>query len=301
MLDDKKDDIFLSRWINGELSEKELNEFRSHPEYTHYKKIITGVDALHPKQYDIEKELADLKSKRNFKKSSSTIKLWPFVAAAASIVIIFGLFLFTPDISYHTNYGETLTVTLPDGSEMTLNAKSTASFDESNWDTQRNITLEGEAFFKVQKGSKFTVTTANGEVSVLGTQFSVHSQKSLFQVHCFEGKVSVASHKEHTILSAGIAFRRLDKNSEKWKFSTSIPSWLTNTSSFKNIPIQYVFAELEEQYNIIIVDDNVKLNKHTFTGTFPNNNLQVALRTVCNTLGIEYTISQDRKTVVLKK
>ncbi|MEW7291342.1 FecR family protein [Aquimarina sp. 2304DJ70-9] len=304
MLDDKKDDIFLSRWINGELSEEELREFQSHPEYEHYEKIMAGADALDLKNYDVDKELVSLKSKRNAgvtKKSTSTIKLWPYVAVAASIAVILGLFLFNSDQSFSTDYGEQLAVSLPDGSEMILNAKSEAIFDQKNWDTNRLVTLEGEAYFKVKKGSKFTVTTKNGDVSVLGTQFNVQSQNSFFEVRCFEGKVSVVNNKNKEILTAGKAFRNLEsRTSENWTFEAQQPSWLTNTSSFRSIPIKYVFKELEEQYNVKIKSPSIDLET-IYTGTFPNNNQEVALRTVFSTLGITYSLSQDGKTIVLEK
>ncbi len=300
MLDDKKDDIFLSRWINGELSEKELREFQAHPEYEHYAKIMAGADALDLKDYDGEKELIKLKSKRNDKKPGSVIKLWPYFAAAASIAIILGIFLFNPNQSITADYGEKLAVTLPDGSEMILNAKSNAIFDKGNWEKNRLVTLEGEAFFKVKKGSKFTVATKNGEVSVLGTQFSVHSQNSLFEVNCFEGKVSVVNKGHNEILTAGKAYRNLGNTPENWTFNTLEPSWLSNTSSFRSIPIHYVFKELEEQYNIQIEQENLDLG-YKYTGTFPNDNIDVALKTVFSTLGIDYSLSQDGKTVVLEK
>ncbi len=304
MLNDKKDDIFLSRWINGELSAEELREFQSHPEYEYYVKIMAGADALDLKDYDVEKELETIKSKRShkkIKKSGSVIKLWPYVAAAASIAIILGLFLFNSNQSYTANYGEQLAVTLPDGSEMILNAKSEASFNEDNWQENRTVTLEGEAFFKVKKGSKFTVTTKNGEVSVLGTQFNVQSQNTYFEVACFEGKVSVAHNTSKEILTAGKAYRNLGNDApEAWTFEAQEPSWITKTSSFRSVPIKYVFKELQEQYDLQIdakgIDQSV-----IYTGTFPNDNIEVALTTVFSTLGIEYSLTKDGKTVVLEK
>ncbi|MCK8522783.1 FecR family protein [Aquimarina sp. D1M17] len=303
MLGDKKDDIFLSRWINGELSEQELEEFRTHPEYDHYVKIMTGADALDLRDYDIEKELQSLKSKKSSqapKKIGKTIKLWPVIGIAASIAIIIGVFLYNPNSSFVTEYGETLSVQLPDGSEMILNAKSKASFNQENWKNTRLVSLEGEAFFKVKKGSKFTVETTNGEVSVLGTQFNVQSQNSFFEVNCYEGKVSVVNRANTAILTAGKAYRNIGSSAEKWTFTGEQPTWLTYTSSFKSIPIEYVFKELEKQYNIQIKTSNTDL-KTIYTGTFPNNDLEVALRTVFSTLGMDYNLSKDRKTVVLEK
>ncbi|GGX23256.1 FecR family protein [Aquimarina muelleri] len=304
MLNDKKDDIFLSRWMNKELSKEEIQEFKLHPEYKHYIKIIAGADALDLKKYDIEKELSNLKSKKQDpikNKPNLVIKFLPYLTIAASIVIILGIFLFNPNTSFHSNYGEQLTVTLPDGSEMILNAKSTASFNTKKWKENRILVLDGEAFFKVKKGSKFTVNTKNGKISVLGTQFNVQSQNDFFEVTCYEGKVTIAYQKQVEILTAGKGYRNLKNIQPKsWSFIDTTPSWLSNTSSFKSIPLKYVFKELEEQYNLQIKTVNIDLET-IYTGTFPNNNKDIALKTVFNTLGIEYRISQDDgKTVILE-
>ncbi len=303
MFEDKKDDIFLSRWINGELSPEELHEFQSHPEYEYYMKIMAGADALDLKAYDIDTALNTIKSKRNTSSQKNTkpvIKLLPYFAAAASIVIVFGLFLFNSNDSFTTSFGEQLAVTLPDGSEMILNARSEASFDKNNWDTNRTVSLDGEAYFKVKKGSTFTVTTTNGEVAVLGTEFNVQSQSSFFEAVCYEGKVSVNSKQDNIILTAGKGYRKIARHSsENLTFEAQAPSWITNTSSFRSVPLRYVFKELEDQYNITINTKSIDTGI-IYTGTFPNNNIDVALKTVFSTLGLQYQLLQDGKTVVVE-
>lgn len=302
MLDNKNDDIFLSRWINGELSPEELHEFQSHPEYKHYAKIKAGADALDLSEYDIDTALNTIKSGKQTSIDSNqrpVIKLWPYVAVAASIAIIFGLFFFNTNDSISSTYGEQLAVTLPDGSEMILNAKSEASFDKDDWENNRTVSLDGEAYFKVKKGSTFTVNTKNGNVTVLGTEFSIDSQASLFKAVCFEGKVRVQNGKEQIILTAGKGYRKIAKSaSENWVFEALEPSWINNISSFRSVPVKYVFKELEEQYNINIETKQLDTSI-IYTGTFPNNDIDVALKTVFSTLGLQYQLLQDNKTVVL--
>ncbi|MHA7058022.1 FecR family protein [Aquimarina sp. M1] len=303
MLDDKKDDIFLSRWINDELSSEELIDFKSHKEYYHYRKIKEGADALDLTAYDIDTALQKIKSKRTITSEKNTklvIRLWPYLAAAASIALIFGLFFFKSNESFTTSYGEQLTVTLPDGSEMILNAKSEAVFDKDNWKNNRTVSLTGEAYFKVKKGSTFTVITTNGEISVLGTEFNVQSNDSFFEAVCYEGKVRVSSGEENTVLTAGKGFRKIARTaSENWTFEALGPSWITHTSSFRSVPLRFVFNELEEQYHININAKGIDTGI-IYTGTFPNNDIEVALKTVFSTLGLQYELLQDRKTVVVE-
>ena len=183
---------------------------------------------------------------------------------------------------------------------MMLNAKSQASFDAENWDANRSVTLSGEAYFKVKKGSRFTVTTQNGEVSVLGTEFNVQSQDAFFETVCYEGKVRVVSHNEETVLTKGKAYRNISENpSEQWAFEEIKPSWVDHNSSFKSVPLHYVFAELEDQYDIKVKTAGIDTNL-IYTGTFPNDDLKVALKTVFSSFNMQYTLLEDGKTVVLK-
>lgn len=302
MFEDKDDEIFLARWINNELSTEELEKFKQHPDFEQYKKIKIASDHLDVREYDIDTALGAVKNKtaKTIKKSSPVIKLYPYIAVAASLAIILTLFFYNPNENFETAVGEKVTVTLPDGSEMILNADSKASFNEKNWDTERTVSLEGEAFFKVQKGKKFTVNTNNGKVWVLGTEFTVQSFNTFFEVSCFEGKVRVVDSDNQRILTPGMMYRNIDNKVEDITFEEAEPSWKNNSTTLKSVPFKYVIKKLEQHYAIEVKANTVDLNT-IYTGTFPNDNKEVALKTVFSTLGIAYSISEDGKTVVLEQ
>jgi len=92
-----------------------------------------------------------------------------------------------------TAIGEISNYTLPDGSKLTVNAKSSVrvAFNRK----QRQIFLEhGEAFFEVQRDAKpFVVTAGARSVVVTGTKFDVKldSYRSGLQVAVVEGHVNV--------------------------------------------------------------------------------------------------------------
>ncbi|UWX55627.1 FecR family protein [Maribacter litopenaei] len=137
-----------------------------------------------------------------------------------------------------------------DNSEILLNAESTLSYNEKNWDSNRAIKLEGEAYFKVAKGKKFTVTTSQGTISVLGTQFNVENRNGFFEVTCYEGLVSVIFNNEEFKLPAGNS--AIAVNGQLKRSQVEIngqPSWVNKESSFKSLPLKYVLAELQRQYN----------------------------------------------------
>ena len=300
------DDTFLARWMNNELTSEELEEFKSSPDFLLYEKIVTKSTELRPPTFHKNQTFKNIQAKiqqKNNIKETTVRKLIPnwVYGMVASIALLFGIFYFlNQPTNYTTTFGEQLAVTLPDNSEVLLNAKSSIHFSKRNWETNRNVTLTGEAYFKVAKGSDFTVQTSEGKVTVLGTKFTVKAHEKFFEVFCFEGKVQAQTLKSESVLTQGKAFRKVaDSLPENWTFIAQEPSWKNGESSFKSTPLYTVILDLENQYNIKI--DASKINtKQKFTGSFTHKNLQVALQTVFVPMKIGVTFTNE-KTILLVK
>ena len=288
----KEEESFLAKWLDGTISDLTLKELVSEQDFIDYKKIKSGLELLDELNRPVATSFNALNNsihkKRNFKHSQATFK-WGLSIAASILVVLGCYFAFNfEEITYKTSYAEQKTINLPDGSEVVLNAKSVINFNEKDWLNNRTILLKGEAFFKVKKGSTFSVQTSNGLVRVLGTQFNVKDTDTFFEVVCYEGKVSVTNNKKEYVLSPGNAIRKVDgKDSEKHNKENSLPSWLNGESSFVSVPLKYVILELEKQYNIEIdahrIDDSI-----IFTGSFSNKDLKLALVSVFKTMDIQY-------------
>lgn len=297
------DDTFLARWLNKELTEEEQLAFEKTPEFNEYTKIIGKMEQFEAPIFDTNKVFEGIKNKTQ--KKAKVRKLIPnwVSAVAASVAIIFGIFFFLDsDTTYETSYGEQLAVVLPDGSEVMLNAKSILSLDEEDWkEGNRNLSLEGEGYFKVQKGSKFSVETSSGTVSVLGTQFNVKKLDKLFEVRCFEGKVSVVNTTDSEILTPGKGYRKLtNKTSVKINFEDISPSWISGESVFEATSLDIIFKELEVQYNVSFDLNKIDTNQ-LYSGGFTNKNLEVALQTVCLPMQLKYKIEDNTKIIVTNK
>ena len=113
------------------------------------------------------------------------------VAASLLIgVIALSVYFFRmlPTNTYRTAFGEIRTLTLPDGSEVTLNGNSSITYAG-----ERELWLEGEAYFKVQHTAdhqRFRVHLADTlSIEVVGTQFNVHRRPSGTEVALVEGKI----------------------------------------------------------------------------------------------------------------
>lgn len=299
------DHPFLAKWLNNELNESERLSFEQSEEFNKYNRIITAVDQLERPDFNKREILQEINEKIQTSSKTKVIKLIPnwFWGAAASILILLGVSYFMLDstIQHSTGYGQELSLFLPDGSEVILNTKSNLSYEKDDWKNNRIVFLEGEAFFKVQKGSNFTVETNTGKVEVLGTQFTVNTYDNFFEVQCMEGKVRATNtHKMQVILNKGKAFRSIDQNTEQWEVSEHEPSWLSGETSFTNTPLITVIRSLEKRFNITFENSGVNLNQR-FTGSYNNKNIELALKTIFVPMEISYTFKNENNIILVKE
>lgn len=290
---------YLAKWLNNELSEAELAEFKNSEEFASYQRIIDASNDLKSPEFSADKALDAIQNKQVLS-DTTVIQLNPFkrflrVSAAVAILLI-GTYFYVNSLNeqVQTEYAENKEIILPDSSEVLLNADSQIVYSKSNWEDNRNITLKGEAFFKVAKGKRFTVTTDAGEVAVLGTQFNVENRKGFFEVTCFEGLVSVSFNGKETKIPAGNSFIALDGEIISRKVPTAnTPSWVNAESSFKSIPLKYVLDEFQRQHNIKVETKNIDMDL-LYTGSFSNTDANLALRSICTPSRIKFKLEGDK-------
>ncbi|MCE2612893.1 FecR family protein [Flavobacteriaceae bacterium D16] len=296
---------YLAKWLNNELSDEERRQFEESEEFASYQKLIDASGKLSAPEFDVEKALADLQQRKG-NSGGQVIRLNSFqrfirvAAAVAAIAVLSIYFLSSNDTSVRTDFAERGEVVLPDNSEIILNAGSEITYSEENWEKERSLNLKGEAFFKVAKGEKFQVTTAEGTVTVLGTQFNVENRNGYFEVSCFEGLVSVSYKGEETQLAAGDAFlairgQVIPANSP----SGSVPVWMLDESSFKSTPLTYVLDELERQFDLEVTTQDVNLDQ-LYTGSFSNTNLNLALESISAPSNLKFTIEGKQVLIYAK-
>tara|TARA_R110002072_G_scaffold135791_5_gene277493 strand:- start:2138 stop:3040 length:903 start_codon:yes stop_codon:yes gene_type:complete len=291
----------LHKYLNNEITEAELEQLKATDIFRDYIQISEFTSNLQAPAFDKESAWKQLSKK--VKKESKVISLFNYKSLlkyAAVLALIVTGFL------YVTNLSTTLTAplaekksfTLPDQSEVVLNAGSKIKYSKKSWDKQRTLTLDGEAYFKVAKGETFDVNTTQGVVSVLGTQFNVQSRGTHFHVTCYEGKVAVVFNTTNIQLSAGdsVIIEEGEIISQQ-KVSTLQPGWMFDESSFENKPLWWVIEELQRQYKVTVTFENIDKNTR-FTGAFTHTNLDAALKTICMPMGLTYTINQNGNVLI---
>jgi transmembrane sensor len=293
-------EYLIKRWLDNELTVAEESTFKNLEEY----KFLTALtkDLKEAKlQFNYNEELAfsKLKDKIAIKKGKKTkIVSLKFITRIASIFIL-GLsilFYFTNKKTITTQIGETKVYILPDSSRVTVDALSNIKLKRFNWD--RNIALNGEAYFEVKKGKKFIVNTKQGSIRVLGTKFNIIERKDYFEIICYEGSVLVTANNREKILKPGESYLVIEKKIiETKKLQKNISNWINNKSFFRKTPIKYVLKEFERHYNIKIIA-NFNTNE-LFTGSFIHDNKKLALKTI--TLPLNLNISSTKKSITLSK
>jgi len=244
-----------------------------------------------------------------FTEKSIRMNRWPrFMAAAASLLIfaVAGYFLskdYFLYTTYTTPYGMTRNILLEDGSEITLNANSTLKVSKDLMDAAvREVWLEGEGFFEVAKRPnhvRFEVHTDNLDIEVLGTKFNVNNRRGNTEVVLDEGSVKLTAPLQHaapvymkpgdyvSLATTDTTFHRKVVAPEKHN------AWQTNKLIFEDTPLRVVAEKLEDYYGVKIKISNQDIAGREVTGTLPNNDLGVVLKSLSTSHKLEIIREKD--------
>ena len=298
-----KKNRLLAKWLNNDLSEDELAEFKASPDFEKYQKIKNYTDHLEVGDLDENAMLSNILSQQKVAPKVVPLdKKWIFRAAALFVLalgITFAMKFFVPQTET-ANFGEKTVFSLPDNSEVVLNSGSEIHYRKWNWHNNRKLELKGEAYFRVAKGRRFEVHTNLGKVSVLGTQFNVKTRKNRFDVICYEGRVKVNYKNNQILLTHGQGVSFENGKQTNIKVSSLKPEWTENQICFYSENIRTLLDEVERQYNITIelkTKDTISL----FTGKLPSDNLDVALQIISTTYHLEAKKVSKNKIILGEK
>jgi len=295
-------DNLIQKWLSGALNDSEKQAFNQLDDARFNEFIIENAKLFKASNTSQIDDFNLFKNRYNSQKIVVKKLNWfnPLLKIASVVVVALGLyfaFLYHPETLVETLASEKTQVELPDQSMVELNAKSSIAYQSKSWHKNRALKLSGEAYFKVAKGKTFDVTTSQGVVTVVGTQFNVKQRDNYFEVVCFEGIVKVTSNAITRQLLAGDTFKILNGTFSEGKTKAEVPKWTHNMSDFDAFPFGEVLAELERQYNKQITFENIDTNR-LFTGSFPHNNLENALIAITQPMQLTYEISPSNSIVI---
>ena len=161
--------------------------------------------------------------------------------------------------SASTAAGNTYILTLPDGTQVWLNAASQLDFPAQFGNDSRIVKLKGEAFFKVTKDKThpFIVESKGQQIKVLGTQFNVNSyaDEKAIKTTLVEGSVQVNTAVQNAILRPGQQSATATDGTFKVSEvdTTLATAWKNNKFIFEDSDIQSVMRMIQRWYNVEVV------------------------------------------------
>lgn len=330
---DERFNELVSKFLTRDISEKEKNELNIFLQIEQYNKEFESYvnnwnnQTREKIDFDYDKALANISAHLTLQKqnpSQSKRKyLTPFVLKlAASIVILVSVagtsyYLFNRHAVKQnhivwnekvTILGERAIINLFDGTTITLNADTKLKYPNVFTGKTREVFLEGEAFFEVNKDSAkpFIVNTGNITTTVLGTKFNVKSfsKDEDIEVSLTEGKVKVSSEKgadEKGIIilkpNQKLVFDKDEEISSVENFDIQKETgWIDNNLKYENEPISKIFIELERAYGVKFeLAEKTYANKK-LTVNFKNDSFFTVSEVLKRLTGLKYkTVKENNR------
>jgi ferric-dicitrate binding protein FerR (iron transport regulator) len=224
------------------------------------------------------------------------------IAIGASVAISVGR---SRKVTIITAASERLrSVTLPDGSTVTMNGSTTLSYAKHFLGNSRNVSLSGEAFFEVtpDKSKPFIIHTDGAAIKVVGTSFNVDTRgsSSTVEVYVSTGIVEVykpESRNNSVFLHPG-EIGKVSKNiiNSKMAGNENAIAWKTGKMDFRDIPWSEAVAMLNKMYNVNIILKESGLSSIKTTGEYlyPEEPLDTILRILCQQSALRIEKSDNK-------
>lgn len=247
------------------------------------------------------------------------LRIWKTVAVLLLAVSTVSIFLMVEKerpqkdlIEYYIPTAEIRELTLPDGTRVMLNSKSTLLYPEQFTGATRSVYLIGEANFRVKPDQKhpFIVKANDFQITALGTEFNVNAypENDELIATLLEGAVKV----EFNNLMSQIILKpseQLTYNKQTKTHCLQLPqiedvtAWQRGELVFSNRYLEDIFTNLERKYPYAFVYSIHSLKNNTYSFRFQKQaSLEEVMKIMAQVVGdFEYVIKGNKCYVTNKK
>ena len=198
-----------------------------------------------------------------------------------------------------TGVKEIKEILLADSSVVILNANSSISYNSNIGNNEnREITLEGNAFFKIKKKADhrpFTVHTNSVSIAVLGTEFNVDARSKATAIVLTTGKVKVSADNNNSTavyMSPGEKVQ-LDTLQHAFIKSTTntllYSAWTEGKWNFSSTSLLDITNLIHEYYGIETVFSKEKIKRLKISAVIPVTDLAAFTNIISKTLNLKIT------------
>ena len=211
--------------------------------------------------------------------------------------------------TYHTHFGETRTVQLPDGSRITLNANSSLRVPRFQFGRQnRKVVLRGEADFAIKHlpdHQPFVVRTdKNFEVIVLGTEFLVNTREQGKKVVLSTGKVRLlyqeGTANKQLLMKPGhlVTFDHRGRANLKQTLQPgNFTSWKDHRFVFDGTTLAEISTLFAQHYGVTLQIPDKVLAQWTISGAFTAHSADELIETITSASNLTY--QQRGSTIII--
>lgn len=205
--------------------------------------------------------------------------------------------------------GQRVNLTLPDGTDIWLNARTQLRYPGVFKGDKREIYLNGEAYLDVkhQKGQPFIVHTSKCAVEVLGTKFNIedYADSKDFSTALFEGSVKVSDNEQAkntvTLSADQLAIFDGGKLIVDKISDFDYYRWRDGLVAFKDMGFEQLMQRFEKCYGIQIVIENEALKEYGFSGKFRiSDGIDNALRVLQRDAPYTFRKDEDENVIYIK-
>lgn len=252
-----------------------------------------------------------------FRETAFRWKTWHKATAVAASLILIAMISFflirENEVSSYavlsqiaTEAGQQKELVLPDGSHVRMNASSTLRYPENFSTDNREVYLEGEAYFEVKSDAKrpFVIHGTEANVKVLGTAFNVNSYPGKgMEVAVRSGKVNMVSNtgpEKEVLMVPMMKKGTVNRAKGVWEVGPAEEadfSWLEGKLVFDEQPLGEVVQELSRWYGVKIQLKNQQLAGCRISSTFYRNSLEEVLETL--SLIVDLNVSRENGVILL--
>lgn len=269
------------------------------------------------KKYNAEKALEKVNRKIEKRSSVKLYTVFQKVAAILILPLLVATFYFatrTPATQMAATEWQTIKspaglrseFTLPDGTTVCLNSKTTLAYPITFNGSTRDVKLMGEAYFEVAENSKqpFIVNTGKVNIEVTGTEFkaSNYPDENLTEIvlvsgeiNLFQGEYSKQRKNLRTMLPGEKASFEQGKlyfeNVEVDKYI----SWKEGILMFRDDSMKDVVRRLNRWFNVDIKLTGKDMEDYVYTATFQDESLIQILDLLKMSAPIDYKIKQRQR------
>lgn len=239
------------------------------------------------------------------------------IAAIVALLIIGGYYFYHKKMeeirmaqnSLVVPAGQRANLTLPDGTNVWVNAQSEIKYPAYFSGSKREVELNGEAYFEVayKADQPFIVHTGRYDIKVLGTTFNVESYENSgdFSTALINGSIKILDRTDpdksiillpdqKACLQDGVLSITSIEDYDHYR-------WKEGLICFSNTDFIDLMTRFEKCYGIRIVIENEKLSEHIFSGKFRiSDGIDNALRVLQKDVNYNFRRDKDDSVIYIK-